>query len=247
MIVPVTDIIKRAQLAADMHDGPFTPAQWCFWATQGNISLSVFLARNGWTKNVKTTTITVTGSEAGAFSLAAKSVTPLAIVAIHQIDSSGRVRRIKTNNAVDFLRQTVSGTAVTGNPDEFRVVWDQDNDDYVINFYPQPTSGMQFLVSYIPHPKKLVTGTPAAGEASSVTYPLGFEEWVVLDMAVNAKDTEESDSSPLLRRMERCQSMVEQAVWDAVFADAKVRNVDEVERGWREHLVYPPSTEWWFA
>jgi hypothetical protein len=238
MIVTTEDLIKRAQLAADMHDGPFTPTQWLYWATQENIRLSLFLARAGWTANVKTTTITVTGSEAGAFTLA---VSPLAIVAVHQIGTDTSVRRLKYNNAVDFLRQTVAGTATKGDPSEFRVLWDQDNDAYVLNFYPQPEAGKQFLVSYIPHPLKLVVGSPAAGEANSVKYPLGFEEWIVLKMAIQAKDAEESDSRPLHLRFDRCAAHIEQAVWDAVFAGARIRNVDDVERG------YPPPTEWWFA
>lgn len=227
-----------------MHDGPFTPRQWMFWATQENIALSIFLARAGWTKNVKTQTITVTGAEAGAFVL---TENPLAIVAIHQVGTDGRVRRIKVNNAVDFLHQTVSSTATQGNPSEFRVVWDQDNDQYQVNFFPQPTAGMQFLVSYIPHPLKLIVGTPATGEANSVKYPLGFEEWIVLKLGVRALKTEDSDPSGLLDEFKQCSSFIEQAAWDAVFADAKVRNVDNVERGWSSKLVYPPNTEWWFA
>lgn len=227
-----------------MHDGPFTPTQWMYWATQENIALSIFLARNGWTKNVKTTTITVTGSEAGVFVL---PVNPLAIVAIHQVGPTGYVRRLRVNNAVDFLHQTVSSTASTGDPVEFRVIWDQDNDQYQANFFPQPKAGMQFLVSYIPHPLALVIGSPGAGQANSVKYPLGFEEYIVLRMGIRAKKTEESDPSDLQADFRECVSVIEQAVWDAVFADAKVRNVDRVERGWTEHIIFPPHTEWWYA
>lgn len=227
-----------------MHDGPFTPTQWLYWANTENLALSIFLARTGWTKNVKTQTVTVTGSEAGAFSL---TETPLAIVAVHQIGTDGKVRQLRLNNAVDFLRQTVASTSAQGDPSEYRVIWDQDNDDYSINFYPQPTAGTQFLVSYIVHPKKLVLSSPGAGEANSVTYPLGFEEWIVLRMGINAKDTEESDPSGLERRYARCESTIEQAVWDSAFSGATIRNVDEAERGWTKTVLYPPASEWWFA
>jgi hypothetical protein len=245
LIITTDDIVKRAQLSADMHDGPFTPTQWMYWATLENIALSIFLARTGWTKNVKTQTITVTGAEAGAFVL---TQAPLAIVAIHQVRSDGTVRRIRTNNAIDFLHQTVSSTRIHGDPAEFRVIWDQDNDQYQVNFFPQPDAGSQFLVSYIPHPLKLVIGSPGAGEANSVTYPLGFEEWIVLKLAIRAQKTTGEDPSSLLQEFASTQSMIEQAVWDAVFSDAKVRNVDTVERGlhWTRGVVYPPNTEWWF-
>lgn len=244
MIVTTEELVERAQLAADMHDGPFTPKQWMYFATQENIALSIFLARAGWTLNVKTTTITVTGSEAGAFDL---GVDPLAIVAVHQIGSDGAVRRIKCNNAVDFLHQNIGSTTAKGDPTEFRVVWDQDDDSYTLNFYPAPNTGTQFLVSYIPHPAKLVVGTPAAGEANSVKYPLGFEEWIVLKLGVRAKKTTEEDPSDLMDEFKQCQQYIEQAVWDRVFAAATVRNVDEEERGWTRSVVFPPSTEWWFV
>ncbi len=244
MITTTTELVQRAQLAADMHDGPFTPEQWMFFATRSNIALSVFLARAGWTQNVKTQTITVDGTEAGAFTLTSN---PLAIVAIHQVGTDGNVRRIKLNNAVDFLHQTVASTATQGDPTEYRVLWDQDNDAYVVNFYPQPPSGTQFLVSYIPHPSKLVIGTAGAGEATSVKYPLGYEEWVVLEMAIAAKDTEESDTAGLERRFAKLQSTIEESVSDMVFAGATVRNVDNAERWWTRHITYPAPSEWWFV
>jgi hypothetical protein len=227
-----------------MHDGPFTPTQWCYWATQENIALSTFLAHSGWTQNVKTATITVDGTEAGAFELA---VSPLAIVAVHQVGTDGRVRRVRYNNAVDFMHQTVAATSSKGDPSEFRVLWDQDNDGYTINFYPQPPSGTVFLVSYIPHPLKLVVGTAGTGEANSVTYPLGFEEWIVLKLGIRAKKTEESDPTDLVNEFRELQQRVEQSVSDFVFNGATIRNVDSVERGWSRNMTYPPSTEWWFV
>lgn len=243
MIVTTEEIVERAQLAADMHDGPFTPKQWMFRATQANIALSIFLARAGWTLNVKTQTVTVTGSEAGAFTLENE---PLAIVAVHQIGTDGMLRRVKLNNAVDFLHQTLTGSQV-GDPREYRVVWDQDNDDYTLNFFPTPNTGTQFLVSYIPAPLKLVIGTAAAGEANSVKYPLGYEEWIVLQIAIEARDTTEEDTDKLERRLTKLQNQIEESVWDKAFGGATIRNVDEEERGWTKSLKYPPIDEWWFA
>jgi hypothetical protein len=219
-----------------------------YWATKENLALSIFLARSGWTQNVKTTTITVSGSEAGAFSL---SVNPLAIVAVHQVGTQNRVRRLKYNNAVDFLHQLPGSSASKGDPKEFRVLWDQDNDSYTLNFFPEPTTGTQFVVSYIPHPLKLTLDNPVSDPtvyANQVIYPLGFEERVVLGMALSASAKEnDGDPSPgILAQIKDCQSYIEEAVWDRVFAGASVRNVDREERGWMSTLIYPPVIEWWF-
>lgn len=233
--------------AADMHDCPVTPTQSGYWLTQDNLSLAIFLARAGWTTNMKTQTITVAGTESGRFELA---TTPLAIVAVHQVASDGRVRRLTQSDSVNFLRQQVGGTAVKGDPKEFRAIWDQDDDSLVLNFYPQPNTGTQILVSYIPHPLKLTLSDPVSDpdtEANSVTYPLGFEEWIVLKWGIRALDKEESDSRALKDQFADCQRYIEEAVWDRVFSNAAVRNVDGDERGWSSKVIYPPSAEWWFV
>ena len=243
MIISTSDLVKRGMLAADMHDAPVTPAQSAFWLTQDNIALAIFLARAGWTSNLKTQTITVAGSEAGRFEL---TYTPLAIVAVHQISTSGAVRRIRFSDSVNFLRQQVSSTLVKGDPAEFRAIWDQDDDSVVLNFYPAPNTGTQILVSYIPHPVKLVLTAPGAGEDDEVHYPLGFEEFIVLKWGIRALDREESDSAALKDQLAECMSYIEQAAWERVYAGAAVRNVDGDERGWSSKLTYPPASEWWF-
>jgi hypothetical protein len=231
--------------AADMHDAAVTPAQWMYWATQENLALSIFLARAGWTLNVRTQTITVTGSESGRFELGSQ---PLAIVAVHQIATDGRVRPIEHNNAVDFLQQTVGASRPTGDPREYRATWDQDDDSVVLNFYPEPAVGVQILVSYIPHPLKLVlSGAVAETSASSVNYPLGFEERIVLGMARRALAKEESDTREILGQIAECESYIEQGVYDRVFAQhTAVRNVDSTVRGWCSSVVYPSHSSWWF-
>lgn len=238
------ELVLRAMAAGDMHDDPASAAQWMYWATQENLALSVTLARAGWTLNIKTQTITVTGSEAGRFELTS---TPLAVVAVHELRADGRVRSIEHNNAVDFLQQSVGGSQPKGSPSEFRAYWDQDDDSVVLNFYPEPTTGMQILVSYIPHPLKLTLTDPAPdGYALSVNYPLGFEERIVLGMARRALAKEESDTREIVGQIVECDSFIEQAVWDRVFsAHSSVRNVDSTTRGWTLNAMYPAPSLWW--
>lgn len=246
MNVTTREIYNRAAAAADMHDSFVTPAQFNHWATQENLALALFLARSGWTNNVNTMTITVDGTEAGAYTLT--SIDPLAIVAVHHVRGT-QCRQIRLNNAVDYLRQTPGSSVATGDPAEYRVIWDQTNDCYSLGFYPEPTAGMTIVVSYIPEPARLTLDTsPAAGYANSVNYPMGWEERVVLGCARRAMEKEESDSSGLMRQIAECDQRVEQACWDRVLTEHPViRNLDHSHRGWTDRMSYPSPLSWWWA
>lgn len=237
--------MARAAAAADVHDNFVTSAQWMLWATQEHWSLHLFALRHGWTANVKTTTLTVTGSEAGAFPLT--GISPLAIAAVHQVRANA-VRPVHLNNAVDFLRQLPGATVATGDPDEYRVIWDADNDRLSLGFYPEPTAGTQFLVSYVPEPKRLTLDTiPASGYANTVSYPMGWDERIVLGLALRACDKEESDPTAIERRLQRTEGEIEAAIYDRVLAEhATVRNVDADRRGWSTQLTLPAPVSWWY-
>ncbi len=223
-----------------MHDQFVTPAQFCHWATQELLALTLFAARLGWSQNVQTTTLTVAGTEAGSFPL---TVSPLCLVSVHQV-RNGQVREIRYNNVVDFLRQTPGSTA-TGDPQEFRVLWDQDNDRLKLGFYPEPTVGSSILVSYIPEPKRLTfDASPSTGYANSISLPMGWHERVVLGVARRALIKEESDVTDISRMIADCDGMVEQMCWDRVIAQhPTVRNLSSYT-GWASGVSYPPSTQW---
>lgn len=249
MEVTTRELVDRAAAAADMHDNFITPAQWMHWASQENLALALFLARSGWTQNVKTTTITVTGAEAGAFPLGgtAPFLKVLAIVAVHQVRDT-LVRPIHLVNSVDFLRQTPGANRYTGDPVEYRATWDQDSDSVVLNFFPEPPAGTVIQVSYVPEPLRLTLETPPSGYASSVKYPMGWDERIVLGMARRALDKEESDSTVIQRQMRELDVVIEEAVWDRILAGNKtVRNRDHDMRGWTTDPRLPAASEWWFA
>lgn len=238
------ELYDRFALAADMHDNFVTPLQFAYMATQENLALALFLAKLGWTQNVKTQTITVTGAEAGAFPL---TEDPLAIVAVHQVRSNV-VRPVHWENYVDFMRQIPGATVSVGDPESFRAFYDADNDRTVLNFYPEPPAGTVLLVSYIPEPKKLtLDASPSAGFANSVSYPMGWEEWIVLGVAEQALDKEESDVSSILRRKAKLEQAIEGHIHDRMLAEhPTIRNLDAEHRGWKDKVVYPPVTRWWF-
>ncbi len=221
-----------------MHDTFVTPPESMYWASQENLALTLFLARSGWTQNVATVTITVDGTEDGAFEL---ETAPLAIVAVHQL-KSGSYRPISYNNYVDFMRQPPGGTRATGDPNEWRVLWDQANDTHNLNFYPEPPSGTVLVVSYIPEPDRLtLDDTPATGYANSVNYPMGWEERIVLGMARRALSKEESDTSDIRAQIAECDQRIEEACWNRVLAESPtVRNSQKPQR------TFPPPTQWVF-
>jgi hypothetical protein len=192
--VTTADLVSRASAASDMRDNFVTPTQWMYWATQERLALDLFLARSGWPLPYATQTITVTGSEGGVYNVN-PSTGVMAIVAVHQVKDQ-RTRLLKHQNAVDFLSKVPGYTgSPRGNSVFYRVNWSGDN--LTLGLYPEPISGETYLVTYIPHPAKLVLASPGTNEATSVAYPMGWEERIVLGMARRALIKEESSTSSI--------------------------------------------------
>lgn len=239
----VAQLISRAKATADMRDNFVTPDQWTVWATQERLALDLFLARSGWSLPLSDFNITVTGSEAGAF-----TVNPtggvMAIVCVYQYDTSGRIRKLKHEDAVTFLRQ-VPGTTVrpTGHATYFRTLWSGDN--LTLNLYPEPTSGETYRVVYIAHPKALVVSGPTGWQESSVSYPMGWEERVVLGMARRALIKEESSTQAVDQEIGLWESRIEETCWDRVLTSSPaVRNTDLTNYGWTDRISLPPVGYW---
>lgn len=243
-ITTTQELYDRVAAAADMPDSFVTPAQFSYWATQENLALATFIARSGWTQDIRTQTIVVNGTENNAYPL---TVPPLAIVAIHQVRDR-RVRPIHVNNAIDFLREVPGTPITTGNPTEYRALWDQLNDRVVLNFYPQPSTGMVLLVSYIPEPSKLsLTAGDPPDSATFVSYPMGWEERIVLGVARRALAKEESDETSILKQIAETERYIEECVFDRVLSEnPTIRNLDADRRGWRDKVLYPPPAMYWW-
>ncbi len=243
--VTTADLVSRASAASDMRDNFVTPTQWMYWATQERLALDLFLARSGWPLPFTTQAITVTGSEGGAYNVA-PSTGVMAIVAVHQTKDQ-RTRLLKHQNVVDFLTRTpgYSGSP-TGNALYYRASW--SGDTLVLGLYPEPTAGETYLVTYIPHPAKLVLSSPGTNEATSVAYPMGWEERIVLGMARRALIKEESSTSSIDSEIALWESRIEEAAWGRVLADTpSVRNSDQLIYGWKDKYELPPYGFWVFT
>jgi hypothetical protein len=240
-VTTVTTLIDRAKAASDMRDNFVTPTQWQYWASQERLALDLFLARSGWSVPLTDFNLTITGSEGGAY-----SVNPtggvMAIVAVYEYDSSGRIRLLQHQDSVSFLH-AVPGTNARGNSRYYRVQWSGDN--LTLNLFPEPTAGETYRVVYLAHPKKLVIASPGSWEETSVTYPMGWEERVVLGMARRALIKEESSTSAIDQEIMLWDQRIEEACWSRVLSSSpSVRNTDMTTYGWTDRYSLPPFGLW---
>ncbi len=67
-----------------------------------------------------------------------------------------------------------------------------------IKFIPQPSTGQVITLWYVPVPLKLTTAaSPAAGQTNTIDAINGYDEYCILDAAINALIKEESDPTAL--------------------------------------------------
>lgn len=242
--VTTTELIERAKLAADIHDNFVTPRQWMYWASQERMALDIFIARSGWTQSFETIDITVDGTEDGVFTISpADGLGVMAVVAVHQIDSDGPRRLEYKDPASWSFYQT---DTAEGNSRYYRCK--RVGDEVEAHLAPLPSVGETYRVTYLPHPPRLtVDAAPATGYTNAVSYPMGWEEYIVLGMAVRAADKEESDSRALERQMDKIKADIEQLNWDRSFDGMAVINSDADRRGWNNRIVLPSAASWWWA
>jgi hypothetical protein len=211
------ELIDRAAGASDMHDNFVSSSLWLQWASLERYALELFMARSGWPIDFSSATITVTGAEAGTYSLAGNP-DMMAIVCVHRLVSGG-LQRLEYDDAVTFLRQVPGSPIDSGDARKYRVK--RAVDGIALQFYPEPQVGDQLVVTYIPAPTRLTVTTDA------VNYPMGWEERVVLGMARRAMDKEESDSRAIQIQMREMDSQIEELCWNRVMSESpKVRNAD---------------------
>ncbi len=243
--VTTSELVDRAKAVSDMRDNFVTPTQWMYWASQERLALDLFISRSGWPLNITSFDISVLGNEGGVFPLNPTGGV-LAIVCIHEVEGD-RVRRLKLNDAITFFRQpTGTSGGLQGHASTYRAIWSGDNIN--LEMYPSPSAGETYRVTYIPHPLRLtLDASPATGYGNSVSYPLGWEERIVLGMARRALMKEESDTRTVDQEIALWDQRIEEACWNRILgASPSMRNVDD-ERGWSANTSIPPPGSWWFA
>lgn len=225
-------LIGRAATQADMHDGFVTPAEWLSWLNTEIRALDIFCARAGYVLPAATQTsvtavpytITVPGEM-------------LAVVGVWEVRDD-KYRRLSLQNAIDINQQDPTTGRTTGDAQSYSVTRVADSDDHTVTMYPRPTTGTYMVVTIPP-------SRSAAAMTTSLWYPLGFEERLVLKMAIRALGKENSDPEATYRLLGITEQMIEEASWSRQIGEAPVvRNVDDVARGWNQFPMWPQAAFW---
>lgn len=228
-------LIQRAMAIADVHDNFVSDTEWLNWLNQEQYALRLFISRAGWTLPFDTTTATITAdgwdlstdgaaateverNGAGHYRFTPSLADVMAVVCVHEV-VSGTLKRLTFTNDVDFLRQSLNGSSVTGHATTYRMR--MYGNEIHADFYPTPQTGEVYLITYLSAP------TPLTATNQSVALPMGWEERLVLGMARRALIKEESSTSEIEKLIREMDSQIEQLCWNRQMAEqARVRNTD---------------------
>jgi hypothetical protein len=210
--ITVQSLIDRAVAAADMHDNFVTEAQWLQWANQYHKELSVMVAQMGVPYFQYDETISVDGS------LEYLIAEPLAIVAVYRPRSDGSYYKLTPMDSI----QQLTGAAVYSEPTRF--YFRRNATTIALQFHPRPTSGY-CIARCITYPKNLVLTAPGGDDSDTVNYPLGWEQFIVLKMAIAALAKEETINPELKSQLNETMLHIETSGRNFLLTDVqKIRD-----------------------
>lgn len=111
-----------------------------------------------------------------------------------------------------------------------------------IMLYPMPGDATDYVCRYVAEPPTLVTGTPAAGEATSVNIPLGLDDRIALGMARRALIKEGSGSASLDRLIAQTEQDLEFAAHNRISGEAP--RVRSYRKTLNADIPTTVSTDW---
>lgn len=237
----VQDIVDRACAIADMRGNFVKPEQWLAWYNNGAKALDLLILRSGWVQNTLSSqdndvdyTISLTNPDS-------ESGPPHAVLGVYEV-RDGRFRPLKFRSPAEFALQDLDNPSVTGTANYYTITSGNWDDDLTIHMFPQPTSGTYRALFWSMHPT-------ADALDDEVTWPLGFEEYIVLFMARRALIKENSETRQVDDELGAESQRIEEICWDRNAAQAPtIRNVDKAERGWgwQENMAYGPWESWYW-
>lgn len=228
MLVPVSELITRAQQAADMEDDFISQDTWLAWANAENRELYNRISRSGYPINVIGETITATGATEYSIS------EPAAVIGIKGISSSYKFYRIPIKHP---SQAKTIGNVKVGNPIEAYINCfpSEDPGTIQITFYPNPQSGTFIVDTIMKPPTLLLDGDP---DEENVAYPVGLEERIVLGMARRALGKEETTNPAIERMIFEADKNVDNFVHSYLMAESPtVRDMNELDN-------IPDYTKW---
>lgn len=229
-------IISRAATMADMRDNFVTQEEWYDWFNFENRALALFMARHGW-RLVDLKSKTAVAPSSLIIDVVAGDRSVMAVLGVWEVASDGRVRRLLYTDRVSA--ENFAGNTGTARYWSTSESVESEDESVLITLHPTPTSGT-YKVVYLPAPQLAVPG-----EGYGLIYPMGVEEWVVLQLATRAKIKEQTGTDELEKQLRKVEAHVEEVSWNRALAEApKVRNVDRDERGWSDSMVFSPVDSW---
>lgn len=231
--VTLQTLIDRAKAASDVQDEFVSQVEWTTWANTEVLLLENFLLRVGYVLRENTVSITATG--ATSYSL---TQDPMAVLAVYEVKDS-RWRRLRPGDLVDGPGGI--DTVTTGAAQQYRFIQDATGVLQLL-LWPNAASG-SYKVRVVTAP------TALASLSSSVNYPAGFEERIVLGMARRALAKEETVNTVLEQHLREIEQHIEEVAVNRVFsAHQAIRNTDHIERawGWSSSMPGMPYPAHWY-
>lgn len=215
--VTVTTLLQRVEDAVDMENF-VSQATLLRWANTVHPQFVAKIARHGWAPIISSYTITATGATSYTPTSSGTPVEMIAIVGVYRSDGDSFIKLRPVDHA-----QKPSTTSYE-QADYFRVRT-LEAGGVSIELFPVPSAGT-YIVDYIPVPSVLVTSAPGAGQVSSVNYPAGWEEWLVLKLAQQCLAREETINPKIDEQFAKLELEIERQIRDRVAGTAKIRNAD---------------------
>lgn len=191
--VTLTSLLSRVRERADMVGSSFiSDARLTDWINEGNQKLHGMLVEALGEDYVSSSQAFTTVANQTDYNLPA-SFYKLQGVDLEQHGVMRALRRYERSERNAFRElhvNTIPRYAVVGN---------------VLRLYPVPEAGLTGAIIYAPEATLLSTGT------DSVSYPNGWEKYVVIDAAIQALMKEESSVTALVAERERIEREIRDA------------------------------------
>lgn len=209
---------NRVRAAADTHDNYVEKEMIWGWLDRERKLLDMLIARKGLVLKREIYDIPLVGD--GSEYTIASSPGVMAILGVYEVDTASgqgtRFRRLRRASNIDPPRMYSYSKA-----SQYSFYTDGAG-DLNIELRPIPTGGT-YRLYYLPEP------TPITSDIDVVSYPAGWEEYLVLGAAISALAREESTNPVLERQYRDAGPRIEAEIAALEVGESQViRNVDDL-------------------
>lgn len=217
---------NRVRAAADTHDNYVEKSMIWGWLDRERKILDMLIARKGLVQNRSIYDIPLTG-DGSEYTLPTGM---MAVLGVYEVDTASgqgtRFRRLRRASNVDPPRMYNSNKASSYS------LYTDSAGDLNIELRPIPSGGT-YRVYYLAEPAEITS------DIDIITYPAGWEEFLVLGAAISALAREESTNPVIERQYREAGPRIEAEIAALETGESQViRNVDGLY-GSSEWSSYP--------